>query len=482
MNKTSQWNSVFTFIMAMIGLTIGIGNIWRFSYVLYSNGGGSFFIPYIIAILIMGIPFLILEYGLGFSFKKSFSNLMHSIRPEFEIIAWMLVLLVFIVVIYYMIILGWDFAYLLNSFNFGWGNDPASFFTNYVGGSSNLASATTIMLPTLIGTLILWGIFWAVSINDVNNGIGRLSRILIPLLFIIMVVIFVYAFTLPGSNIGMATLLSPNWSALLDIDVWLAAFGQTLFSLSIGQAMVYTYASYLSKNTRLIDEVFFVVIANSLYEIFVAFGTFSMLGYMSLTSSIPMNELISEGTGLIFIVLPHIFNAMGPVGHVIAPLLFISILFAGFTSSFALFEPLLSSLCDKFGWSRKKGVTILTVVACIGTVIYSTGIGSYLVEIVDEFVNNFGILVLIAIQAIIFGWFYGAEKLITVLNEYSTFKVGKTWVFTIKYLLPIILIVVWLFGLVDLVNDANTFKIVVDVIISIIVVGLSILFTKLKPK
>ncbi len=482
MNKTSQWNSVFTFIMAMIGLTIGIGNIWRFSYVLYSNGGGSFFIPYIIAILIMGIPFLILEYGLGFSFKKSFSNLMHSIRPEFEIIAWMLVLLVFIVVIYYMIILGWDFAYLLNSFNFGWGNNPASFFTNYVGGSSNLASATTIMLPTLIGTLILWGIFWAVSINDVNNGIGRLSRILIPLLFIIMVVIFVYAFTLPGSNIGMATLLSPNWSALLDIDVWLAAFGQTLFSLSIGQAMVYTYASYLSKNTRLIDEVFFVVIANSLYEIFVAFGTFSMLGYMSLTSSIPMNELISEGTGLIFIVLPHIFNAMGPVGHVIAPLLFISILFAGFTSSFALFEPLLSSLCDKFGWSRKKGVTILTVVACIGTVIYSTGIGSYLVEIVDEFVNNFGILVLIAIQAIIFGWFYGAEKLITVLNEYSTLKVGKTWVFTIKYLLPIILIVVWLFGLVDLVNDANTFKIVVDVIISIIVVGLSILFTKLKPK
>ena len=106
MNEHSQWGSVFTFILAMIGLTIGIGNIWRFSYVLYSNGGGSFFIPYIIAILVMGIPFLILEYGLGFSVKKSFSGLMHSIRPEFEIIAWMLVLFVFIVVIYYMIILG----------------------------------------------------------------------------------------------------------------------------------------------------------------------------------------------------------------------------------------------------------------------------------------------------------------------------------------------------------------------------------------
>ena len=482
MNQQSQWGSIFTFILAMIGLTIGIGNIWRFSYVIYSNGGGSFFIPYVIAILVMGIPFLILEYGLGFSFKKSFSNLMHSIRPEFEIIAWMLVLFVFIVVTYYMVILGWDFAYLLNSFTLGWGNDPSSFFTSYVGGSSNLASATTIIFPTLICTLILWAIFWAVSAKGVDKGIGRISAVLIPLLFIIMILIFVYAFTLPGFSIGITTLLTPDWSALLNVNVWLAAFGQTIFTLSIGQAMVYTYASYLPKNSKLVDEVLLVVVANTLYEIFTAFGVFSILGYMSLTSSMPMNELVSEGTGLIFIVFPQIFTTMGSIGHVLAPLLFISILFAGFTSSFALFEPLLSSLCDKFGWSRKKGVTILTVVACIGTVIFSTGISSYLVEIVDGFVNNFGILILIGIQAIIFGWFYGVEKVMPVLNEFSTFKVGKTWVFTIKYLLPILLIVIWVFGVATLFKDANSLEIAVDIVITILVVGLSVLFTKLKPK
>ena len=482
MNQQSQWGSIFTFILAMIGLTIGIGNIWRFSYVLYSNGGGSFFIPYVIAILVMGVPFLILEYGLGFSFKKSFSNLMHSIRPEFEIIAWMLVLFVFIVVTYYMVILGWDFAYLLNSFTLGWGNDPSSFFTSYVGGSSNLASATTIIFPTLICTLILWAIFWAVSAKGVDKGIGRISTVLIPLLFTIMILIFVYAFTLPGFNIGITTLLTPDWSALMNVNVWLAAFGQTIFTLSIGQAMVYTYASYLPKNSKLVDEVLLVVVANTLYEIFTAFGVFSILGYMSLTSSMPMNELVSEGTGLIFIVFPQIFNAMGTVGHVIAPLLFLSILFAGFTSSFALFEPLLSSLCDKFGWSRKKGVTILTAVACIFTVIFSTGISSYLVEIVDGFVNNFGILILIGIQAIIFGWFYGVEKVMPVLNEFSTFKVGKTWVFTIRYLLPILLIVIWVFGIATLFKDANSFEIAVDIVITILVVGLSVVFTKLKPK
>lgn len=479
MNKSFQWNSVFTFILSMIGLTIGIGNIWRFSYVLYSNGGGSFFIPYVIAIVIMGVPFLILEYGLGFSAKERFSKLMHDIRPEFEIIAWILVLLVFVVVIYYMIILGWDFVYLLNSFNFGWGSDPNSFFINNVGGSSNLANSTTLIIPTLICTLVLWGIFWLVSIRDIDKGIGKLSTILIPLLFVIIIIVFIYAFTLPGFELGLKTLLTPNWSSLLDANIWLAAFGQILFSLSIGQAMVYTYASYLPKNTKLVDEVLLVVVANSLYEIFVAMGVFSILGYMSSTTSIPMSELISEGTGLIFVIFPQIFNEMGFMGHILAPLLFISILFAGITSSFALFEPLMSSMCDKFGWSRRKGVTILVLIACICSVVYSTGISSYLVGIVDKFVNNFGILILIGVQAIIFGWFYGIEKIIPYLNEFSTFKVGKKWAFIIKYILPVLLIIIWIFGLVKLFNGSKPIEITVDIIITLVVVGLSVLLTKL---
>lgn len=131
---------------------------------------------------------------------------------------------------------------------------------------------------------------------------------------------------------------------------------------------------------------------------------------------------------------------------------------------------------------EEKGVTILVIIACIGTVIFSTGISSYLVKIVDGFVNNFGILILISVQAIIFGWFYGVEKVMPVLNEFSTFKVGKLWVFTIKYLLPILLIIVWIFGVVKLFNDENSLEIVVDVIISIVVVGFSVIFTKRDAK
>ena len=142
---------------------------------------------------------------------------------------------------------------------------------------------------------------------------------------------------------------------------------------------------------------------------------------------------------------------------------------------------MLSSLCDKFGWSRRKGVTILTIVACTASVIFSTGISSHLVEVIDSFVNNFGILILIGAQAIIFGWFYGVEKVIPYLNEFSTIKVGKKWVFIIKYILPILLIAIWIFGLVGLFDGSGLFEITVDLIITIIVVSLSILFTKLNP-
>ena len=163
MVEQHQWDSSLSFIFAMIGAAVGLGNIWRFSYVVYSNGGGSFFIPYFIAIAVMGIPFLTLEYAVGFSFKDSFSNILKKINPKYELIAWILVLFVFIVVIYYMVILSWDLVYLLASFTFSWGTDTAAYFTSTVGGSSNLASAGFLLLPTSICLVLLWIILGYIS-------------------------------------------------------------------------------------------------------------------------------------------------------------------------------------------------------------------------------------------------------------------------------------------------------------------------------
>ena len=480
MSEQVQWDSSLAFIFAMIGAAVGLGNIWRFSYVVYSNGGGSFFIPYFVAIAIMGVPFLILEYAVGFSFKKSFSKIMKDINPKFEIIAWILVLFVFVVVIYYIVILSWDLVYLVSSFTFSWGTDTAAYFVQNVGGSSNLANAGSLLVPTTMSVLVLWLVLWFISRKSIDKGIGKVSKILIPLLFIIMGIIIVFSLMLPGSGLGINTLLKPNWNSLLDINIWLAAFAQIIFSLSMGQAIALTYASYLPKNSKLIDNVLIVVASNSLFEICTAFGVFSILGYMSSTTGTPMVQLVSEGTSLIFVVFPMIFNIMGTIGRILAPLLFLAILFAGITSALGYFEPMLSLTSIKLGWSRKKTATVLSVIGCTFSLLLTTGIGSYLVGIIDLFVNEFGILLLIGIQCIIFAWIYGIEHFIPVLNQFSTFSVGKTWKFIIKYLLPIVLIGIWAIGIIKLFSTSREFEIIVDLVIIISVMVSAVILTKIK--
>ena len=481
MSQQNQWDSSVAFIFAMIGAAVGLGNIWRFSYVLNSNGGSSFFIPYLIAIAIMGIPFLILEYGVGFTFKESFSSIMRKINPKFEIIAWILVIFVFIVTIYYMVILSWDLVYLGSSFTFSWGTDAANYFVSTVGGSSNLSNASFLLIPTTVGVLILWVILWFIAHRNVDKGIGKVSKILIPALFVIMGFIIIYALTLPGAEIGINTLLTPDWTKLTDVNIWLAAFAQIIFSLSMGQAIAVTYASYLPENSKLINNVFIVVASNSLFEICTAFGVFSILGYMSFTNGTPMVQLITEGTGLIFIVFPMIFNIMGSIGRIIAPLLFLAILFAGITSALGFFEPMLNTTSDKLGWSRKKTATILCIIGCIFSLILTSGISSYLVGIIDSFVNEFGILILIGIQCIIFAWFYGIDKFLPALNGLSIINVGRIWTFVIKYLLPCVLILMWVIGIIQLFSTAKQFELIIDVIIIVLVMVFALVLTKIKP-
>lgn len=480
MVEKTQWNSQWAFLLAMIGAAVGLGNIWRFSYVVYSNGGGTFFIPYLIAIAILGIPFLILEYGIGYRSRESLTQIMKKINPKLEYVSWILILFVFIVVIYYMVIVSWDLVYLGSSFTFPWGNDPALYFVKNVGGSSNLSNISSLLIPTTISILVIWIMVWFISHRDLNDGIGKLSKILIPALFVIMAGIIIYALTLPGAGIGIQTLLQPDWTKLTDINIWLAAFSQILFSLSMGQAIALTYASYLPDGSNIIDNVLIVVFANCTFEVLTAFGIFSILGFMSFTTGTPMIQLISEGTGLIFIVFPTIFNIMGVVGHILAPLLCLAILFAGITSAVGIFEPMVNSTEEKLNWSRKKTVTFLSIIGCAASLIFATGISSYLVGVVDAFVNEFGILFLIAVQCIIFTWMYDVDSLMVIINENSRFKVGTTWKVIIKYVLPCFLIGMWLIGVFNLFMNLDSFEIMVDIIIMVLVLVFSGVLTKIN--
>ena len=480
MVENARWNNSISFILTMIGASVGLGNIWRFSYVLYSNGGGSFFIPYLIAIAILGIPFLILEYGIGYTFKDSFTNIFKKINPKFEFLSWIVIFIIFAVGIYYVVIIGWDLAYLFSSFTFAWGNDPGSYFTNHIGGNSDLSNPISFLIPTTLCIMVVWFLTWFISHKNLNDGIATFSKIAIPLLFVIMFGINIYAFTLPGANLGVETLIRPDWNMLLNIRVWIAAFSQILFSLSIGQGIVITLSSYLPEGSKLTDNVFVVVISNCLFETFTAFGVFSILGYMSFTSQVPITQLISEGTGLVFVVFPQIFNVMGDVGCILAPIFFTVIFFAGMTSIIGMMEPVINSILHKFKLTRKKSVTIVCATACMFSLIFSINIGSYLIGIIDGFANNFLVLLFVAVQCIIFSWIFDIKSLIPALNKNSRIKVGTTWVAIIKYILPIIIVIMWLIGIYDIIINAELINKIVYLIVSIAILVASAILYKIK--
>ncbi|MDD6535105.1 MAG: sodium-dependent transporter [Methanosphaera sp.] len=480
--QKTRWNSRFAFLMAMIGSAVGLGNIWRFNYVLYSQGGGAFLIPYITAIIVMGLPFLILEYGVGYHLRDSLSNILKRIKPYLEVVGWFILLIVFLILTYYLVIVGWDVIYLALSFFKGWGADPNMFFSNnIVVGGDDLNSITSFVLPMSLITILLWIVLWYTSCKSIDR-IEKIVKSLIPLLFLLMAFIVFYSLTLPGHMIGLQALFRPKWELLSDPSIWVAAFGQVLFSLSMGLSIAITYASYLPDESEITGNVVAVAFSNSFFELFTAIGVFSILGYMSLQSGLPIDQLATSGAGLSFIVFPQVFNVMGNSAYILGPVFFLCIFFAGLTSLISLFETMRNALSMKFGFTRRKSSTILTIFGLVISLVYTTGSGSFILTIADAFLNNMALILGVILQAVIFGWMYGVEKLIPAINKNSKLKVGKTWTAVIKYILPVILSLLWICEVIDVITFDDINVLIIQIIIAAILIIAPIVLTKLPAK
>ncbi len=478
--KKSEWNSGFAFMMAMIGSAVGLGNIWRFPNVLYSNGGGSFMIPYIVSLFVLGISFVLVEYAVGFKFKRSIARILFSVNEKLEPVAWFILLTVFLITTYYVCVVGWDLIYIILSFTKAWGSNPNLYFTNNVLHSTNSMSGIFTIVPTVLASVFaIWFIAWRILKRDLNAGIGRVSKILLPLLCLIVVGIVGFSLTLPGASIGYTQIFTPDWSALTNPNVWLAAFGQIVFSLSLGMAIAMTYASYLPEGSKLVDSALIVAFSNSGFEVFNSIGIFSILGFMALSSGIPFNELVTEGTGLAFVVFPQVFNIMGDVSYLVGPLFFICILFAGITSVIALLEGVCYSISEKFLIEREKTATVVCIIGFLISTIFATGAGSTILGVFDAFLNNFALLLAVLIECIIFGWVYKFDDLIETLNNNSKIKVGKTWKTVIKYILPICIISLWIQGAYSTLITADNTSIIIMSILTIVLLVVPFIFAKL---
>ncbi|WP_291653333.1 sodium-dependent transporter [Clostridium sp.] len=436
-----QWGSKLGFIIAAVGSAVGLGNIWRFPYIAYTNGGGAFLIPYFFAIFTAGIPLLILEYGLGHKYKGSTPLAIAKVKKKWEWLGWWPTINAFIILTYYSMILSWAVNYLRFSINKGWGSNTDEFFhTDFIKLSSSPFDFGGMILPILIGIAIIWFLSWFICYKGIKAGIEKANKILLPALVIIMIIIAIRAVNLEGASEGLNTLFTPDWSKVMDPKVWVAAYGQVFFSLSLAMGIMMTYSSYLPKKTDINNSAFMTAFANCGFEFLSAIAVFSILGFMASAKGIPMSEVVSSGVGLAFVVFPAVFTEMGAVGTFLGVLFFLCLLFAGLTSSVSLIEAVSAPFIDKFGWARNKVVAVICLIGFSIGILYSIGAGLYLLDIIDNFINNYGIVVVGLLEVILIGWIASPDIVRGHTNEISYFKIGKWWNICVKFVTPVILI------------------------------------------
>lgn len=427
--QRETFSSRWVFLLAAIGSAVGLGNIWRFPYVAYENGGGAFLVPYLVALLTAGIPLLFLDYALGHRYRGSDPLIFRRIKKWAEPVGWIQVGICFFITIYYAAIIGWALLYTVKSFNQAWGDDPNTYFFGDFLKFDETATFSTSFVPQIFAAMIVvWIAAIIVMAMGVDSGIGRVSKIFMPILTVLFLVVVIRAVFLQGAANGLDAFFTPNWEALRNPTVWVAAYGQIFFSLSVSFGIMMTYASYLKPRTNLTGTGLVTAFANSSFEVLAGIGVFATLGFMALQQGVAVDEVATSGIGLAFIAFPTIINEM-PMGAVFGVLFFGSLTIAGFTSLFSLLEPVISAIKDKFNSPRKTTSIIVGVfMAVLSIVLFSTTSGLATLDIMDKFTNNVGIVAVAFIIIVILDWVLRRIGEVSAhLNQVSSFKVGIVW-------------------------------------------------------
>ncbi|WP_431709919.1 sodium-dependent transporter [Glutamicibacter uratoxydans] len=427
--KREVFSSRKLFILSAIGSAVGLGNIWRFPYVAYENGGGAFLIPYLVAILCAGIPLLFLDYSIGHRYRGSAPLAFRRLNRKAEVIGWWQVLICFIIAIYYAAIIAWAAMYAWFSITKAWGDDTEGFFMGeFLQVAGEVTVSFDIVSAVFFPILAVWAVTVIIMVAGVNKGIARANVVFMPLLIVMFILLVVQSVFLPGAVDGLNAFFTPNWEALMNPGVWAAAFGHIFFSLSVAFGIMVTYSSYLRRKTDLTGSGYVVAFANSGFEILAGIGVFAALGFMAYNASSAVDEVVSGGIGLAFIAFPTIVSE-APLGSLLGVLFFGSLVFAGLTSLISILEVIVSAFQDKLGWNRRAATLIVTLpIALISIILFSSTTSLYLLDTFDAFVNQFGILACALVVVIVVGSGLGAlPKLAKHMNRHSSIKLRTGW-------------------------------------------------------
>lgn len=438
-----QWKTRIGFLMAALGSAIGLGNIWRFSYLCYKNGGGAFLIPYLIALITCGIPLMILEIGIGHKMRGSAPMSLAKVNSKWEWLGWWPVILVmFGIVLYYSVIISWCLNYLIYSINMDWGEDPNNFFfNNFLGLTSGPFEIGNIRFNIFAFLALVWFLNWLIVYLGVEKGIERANKFFMPLLFILTGILVFWSIRLPGAKEGVKIYLKPDFSILSKPGVWIDAFSQIFFSLSLGFGIMITYASYLPRKSGLVTNSYLISCLDSFYSIFAGFAVFSTLGYMAYQTKLSFPDVIQESIGLAFVAYPKAISLLPFLPQVFGFLFFATLFVAGLSSSISIIEAFNSAVIDKFHYPRKAVTSILCILGFLGSTIFTTGGGLFWTDILDHFLSHYGLVTVGILECVLIGWIYKAEKLRQHINHISDLKIGLWWNITVRYLAPTVLLV-----------------------------------------
>lgn len=457
-NKPREnFGSKIGFILAAAGSAVGLGNIWAFPYVVGSNGGAAFIIIYLLCVAIIGLPVLLAEVLLGRTTQRNpvgtFKQLSKS--KYWHAVGGMGIVAGFVILSFYAVVAGWSFGYMFEAirgvfFEFAQPQDAIDHFNSLTGSPLWIVGMLALfMLITM--SIVVFG---------VQKGIEKGSKILMPLLFILLIGVMLRGITLEGSGAGLTFLFDPDWSKISGITI-LVALGQAFFTLSLGMGAMLTYGSYMSKKDNAVTSSFQIVLLDTSIALVAGVAIFTAVFAIGLNPS--------EGVGLIFHTLPIVFSKMTG-GYLFSVLFFILLFIAALTSAISLLEVVASYFIDEKKWNRKKAVFIL------GSIAFLLGIPSALsfnwladfkifgMNLFDfAFYITFNIMLPLGgfLISIFVAWIWGFDKAVAELKlgAEELFKKAywqiSLWQFFLKYFAPVLIFIVLLnsLGLLDFITN-----------------------------
>lgn len=427
-----KFSSKMGAVAAAAGSAVGLGNVWRFPYIVGEDGGAAFILLYVFFTIAISIPVLMTEFSLGRMTGKPVTSVFQTLCPggKWQIIGFLGVLTAFLIMSYYNIVSGWTLYYTVASAG-GWleGLNELQISQFYGALSSDSVRGIIWLIVVLLATSF-------VVAKGVSGGIEKYSKILMPLLFILIIVMLVRAITLDGAADGLSFYLSPDFSKLTPKAVF-DALGQSFFSLSIGMGTMTTYGAYVQRN----QSISGLAVRVAAVDFLVAF----LAGAVIFPCVFAFGINPSQGPGLVFVTLPNIFNMM-PLGRLFSVAFFALLVVAALTSSISLLEVVVAFIKTSFSMGRRKA----TVIAASFTLLFgiACAVSPLFFSIVDNMTANV-MMPLGALLIVIFaGWILPSSKMQDELSAHGeTFSLFRIYYIVLRYVVPIVILIIFANGL-----------------------------------